>query len=633
MKTRLLLFSISFLCSFFHSYGQNKRVTENEYFEYFKLPRELLYVHLNKTTFLTGEEIWFKGYSYDQKNQLSAKATTNINIGIYDHTGKQLKKALFLAKNGITKGSILLDSTFVSGTYYLKAQTNWMKNFKENNAYIQKIKIISQKEAKKNTLNSKEHFDFQILPEGGHIIANTKNNIGFKVADAKGRGFFVSGIVYDESQQQVSTFKSNQFGMGKFLFHPKADQKYTAEIQLENGSILTKTLPSIKKRGISMILNNPFLDKVIISFNTNTETLSTNRSKKYKILIHQNGNLKTIPLSFDNTTQKSISILKKDLFKGTNTITVLDNNGNPILERIFFNDYFLKKTNINISKLNTINDSILVSINELNLNARKNISISILPEMTKSYNPSHNILSSFYLKPYIKGVVQNPQYYFQNMNRKKKNELDILLLTQGWSRYDWKDIFHNKPRKTNHFENGITINGKVNKPSSGIDRLFLYGTKHHSAQFIPLDKNQQFSIANFFLEEDEEIRFSYISKKGIFKKPNMYLRFSVSNKEDQISEVFLNTIQPLNNTSSNFSLPKNFFLDDTEKLEEVVIEKKRDNRYKDPILINGTVTQITLEEYKRFPNITDFIQYNGYDVSESLGRVFITSRRRLRVEV
>ncbi|WP_420575019.1 hypothetical protein [Kordia sp.] len=625
MKYKYLLLYF-FLINTLPIFSQQKAI-EDEYAAYFTLPREALYVHLNKTTYFQGEEIWFKGYALDQKNQLTSKATTNINVGIYDADGKQVKNTLFQAKDGVAKGNILIDSTYTSGTYYLKAETNWMKNFKENNAFIQKIEVITAEEAKKITIEKEEQYDFQFLPEGGHMVVDTKNNIGFKVVNEEGKGVIASGIIYDESKKEITTFKGNTIGLGKFIFIPETNQKYTAEITLESGKTITQALPKAKEKGISMIVNNPFPDKIIINFNTNAATLAANPTKQYKVLVHQNGKLKTIALSFQNTTEKAISIPKKELFKGINTITVFDDANTPILERLFFNDFFVKKTNLNVSKLNTVNDSILLSINETQLQSNANLSISVLPELTKSYNPDHNIVSNFYLKPHIKSAVENPQYYFQNMNRKKKYELDILLLTQGWSRYNWKNIFEEKPNGFNRFETGILIEGTVNRPKSDIDRLFLYATKNHSAQFIELDKNKKFKIANFFLEEGEEIRFSYMTKKGLFRKPSLYLRFSVANGKDKISETTLLENATIQSNSANFQLPENFFYDDSEQLDAVVINAEKEKKEKDPILINGKVTQITEVEYARYLNITDFIQNNGYEVSETLGRVAIFTRR------
>ncbi|WP_430411684.1 hypothetical protein [Kordia sp.] len=631
MKRTLPLLPFFVLLFSFSMFSQTENAAENSYTEYFKLPRETIFLHLNKTTYLSGEEIWFKGYAYDQKNQLTSKATTNFNIGIYDADGKEVKKALFKGENGVTKGNFAIDSTFVSGTYYIKASTNWMKNFNDDGAYIQKIKVFKDKIIADKTTVSNNEYDFQFLPEGGHIVMNTKNNVGFKVTDASGKGVVATGSIFNENNEEVAKFKSNALGLGKFLFQPKSNQKYTSKITLTSGKTIEQALPTIKNQGIAVIMNNLFPDKAIITLHTNAETLKRFSNAEYKLLIHQSGKLKIVNFKFDAGVVKTITIPKKELFKGINTITLFDENEQPILERLFFNNSMLKKASVSVSKLKTDIDSIVLSVKELNLQTDANISISMLPEETESYAPTHTIISSFYLNPYLKGTIENPQYYFEKQDRKRAYELDILLLTQGWSKYNWNAVFRKTPKKLYGFENGIIVNGKVNFPTSGIDKLFLYATKNHPAQFIPLNEDQSFNINNFYLEKDEKIRFSYVDKSGVFKKPSMYVTFSITNKEDNLSEIITSKkIETSHTITSNFDLPEKFFLKESIKLEAVVLKTKKKTKVEDdPISINGKLKTITLKEYHQYPFITDYIQNNGYRVIEDFGEVSITKRNRL----
>jgi hypothetical protein len=213
------------------------------------------------------------------------------------------------------------------------------------------------------------------------------------------------------------------------------------------------------------------------------------------------------------------------------------------------------------------------------------------------------------------------------MDRKKKYALDILLRTQGWSRYDWEDISGTKPNALNRFENGITISGRVNRPASGVKRIFLYTTKNHPAKFIDLDKDQKFELSGLFLEEDEEVRFSYISTKGTFERPSMYLRFLVTTKEDKISEGFLSEVENIATTTADFTIPKDFFYEKAEALDEVVLKgEKKKKEYKDAFLLNPEVTEITMEEYTRYLDLVQFLNFNGFNASENMGRVSISSR-------
>ena len=59
-----------------------------------------------------------------------------------------------------------------------------MKNFKEDNSYLQKITIINEGSLNKiNQIN--DNFDFQLFPEGGHLLANTYNKIGILIFQVK----------------------------------------------------------------------------------------------------------------------------------------------------------------------------------------------------------------------------------------------------------------------------------------------------------------------------------------------------------------------------------------------------------------------------------------------------------------
>ena len=640
MKKKLvffLLFTVTLTSSI--SFGQQKNTVEDNYLEYFKLPRESLFLHTNKTTFLPGENIWFKAYAYDRKNNLSSKATTNIYLGIYDASGNQLDKKLYLAKEGAAVGNFAIDSTYASGDYFLKISTNWMKNFKEDDSYIQKIKIINPqlkgKEIKKT--NDKE-YDFQFLPEGGHILYGVKNTIGIKAINDSGKGTSSIGSILNSKNEEVASFKSNFLGIGKFSFIPLKGESYKAKITLDNGKKFEKSIEGIKENGIAISVNNINSDKTIITLSTNEESFNKIKNKSYKLLLHKDGKVKSIPVTF-NSNKELIAIAVEDLFRGVNTVTLFDDGNRPLLERMFFNNSIIKDFNLSITKTGSDIDSLIYQITSNNFNNGEilNMSISVLPSETKSYNQDHTIVSAFYLKPYLKGTIENPQYYFSNISRKKKFELDVLLLTQGWSRYSWNNIFISQPKPSFDFENGIAVNGFINKKVEKISSLLLYPTKQNKSTFINIDNEGKFNLKNFYPEVNEEIRFSYYGKKGKMKRPNMNLSFIKFMDIDEVKVSDYKSFLSFYNDKNE--IPEQFFIDDSyEELDEIRIKtdlrKKLSKELRDPILVNGRITKITEEDVNRYPNITDFIVNNGFDVLlgdgviTPLGQVLIQSRSR-----
>ena len=96
--------------------------------------------------------------------------------------------------------------------------------------------------------------------------------------------------------------------------------------------------------------------------------------------------------------------------------------------------------NIVVSEINKQIDSTVVVLKTNPILKGVNLSVSVLPSSTSAYTSDNNIISKFLFNPYIKGDIENPWYYFDNTDREKNHDLDLLLLTQGWSKYSWINI-------------------------------------------------------------------------------------------------------------------------------------------------------------------------------------------------
>ena len=102
MKKSLLL--ILFLV-FFSGIAQNN--LDEKLINYFKLDRENIHLHLNKTIYLTNETIWFKGYVIEKKASKLNFLTTNVHVRLLDATKKEIFNKLFYASNGTIIESLI----------------------------------------------------------------------------------------------------------------------------------------------------------------------------------------------------------------------------------------------------------------------------------------------------------------------------------------------------------------------------------------------------------------------------------------------------------------------------------------------------------------------------------------------
>lgn len=634
LNTFVFLLAIWSISSFPQSTKEPNPVI-NSFNEFTKTPREIAYAHLNKSVYIKGETLAFSVYIFDKSEKKTSQLTTNLYCSISDDKGKTIKSKMLLVSNGEANGSFFVDSLFTSGNYTFKAYTNWMKNFDEQNFYIESIKVIDP-EIESNIVPKviSSNLDAQFLPEGGHLLANAENTIGIVIKDSLGFGVpFVEGRLLNSKDEVINTFTVNQFGIGKFSFIPKADELYKAIIDFE-GTQQVFNLDLVETLGIALSLND-LNDKIILRFATNRNTLKSIRDKPYKLTIHNGSEIKTVSIVFNDSLEITRLINYDDLFTGINIFTLFDEKNAPLLERLFF-----KYDGIQLIKTGELTfkkdkDSTVVSIpfKEIDTSYINKFSVSVLPEGTKSYSHHHNIISYLYLQPYIKGYIENAQYYFTDITRKKKYELDNLLLTQGWSSYDWNNVFNNPSKTDYNFENGIDFIAQVDETKTG--KFILYPISNDGLEIFNVnDTIQTFEKNGLFPFDGETLKLSEIRKNRSAKKSEISAQFFPSKIPDLEKYIDIlplkekvyfnsNTSQPLLETSWT----------DFEQLDEVIItvdkEQERIEKLKNSTFL-GHVDVLNQTTRKAYLTFTDYIRTKGFrTIIDGKGKLTIYSNRGL----
>ncbi|CAM1351933.1 hypothetical protein [Tenacibaculum insulae] len=600
--------------------SQKNKTIDTAYVSYFQNTRETPYLHLNKTSFLKGEEIWFQAYVIEQNSKKLHKTTSNLYVSLFNDQ-KQIKDQFLIhIKNGIGRGSIVLDSTFTEGNYYIKASTNWMKNFKESNSYNQKIKIISSIKKEKKLIEEKEFYEFKIFPEGGHILESTINNLGILIKDKNGEGVKIkSGNIKNKSKKIIANFKTNFFGLGNVNFFFKKNENYVFEATLENGVIIKATSQKAKKNGITLRVVNSNPNFLSINLKTNKNSLPKLTQSDITVFIHNTNKYKKFNVKFNVKSHKyALLINKKELPVGLNTITVFNNN-KPILERlIFINNKSL------FSKIETKNTAINSDSLEVNLknttNETTHVSASFLPLITKAYTPQNSIVTSAFFKPFIKGDIQNFNYYFTEINQKKLRELDLLLITQGWTKYKWNDIFNNKPKTNFIFENGINITLKSNAKSK--NPVLMYSPENNILREIKSLK-APYLLKNTFVKKNSIVKFGVKSHGNIFETTPI-----LSYSKNSLKET-LNYDHKTKNSELDYSSFK-YLPNDFEFLNEVIVKankrKTESNVFQATTLFNSFKMKDIM--IRSGETVMDFVSYKTEKRLNNINGTRVTSPKK-----
>ncbi|QBA63158.1 hypothetical protein [Muriicola soli] len=408
---------------------------------YSELPREVVFVHLNKSVYIKGEGIGFKAYVLEKGSKKRSLETKNLYCVIQDSLGRDVKKQLIRIENGVGSGLIRLDSTFTTGSYRFKAYTNWMRNFSEPNYFEQNLTIIDPDKTEEIVAEEKElQIDAQFLPESGHALVGVNAIYGVVIKDEKGFGFpFLEGKVEDTAGKVVAIFKLNSFGIGRFALIPKQGTNYFATFRINNQDFKIP-VDYIEKQGVSCTVQD-LRDKLglIINARLNEER---QKNQRFLLSIHNGDSIKAVDISFAEQQQVIKVFPKKDLYPGINVFTLFNQAGTPVFERLYFNHEGIVTHEITRPEHSFDNDSIQVSFSVKGIDPKywNSLSVSVLPEKTEAYKGHHNLPSYTLLTPYLRGPVENAAYYFTDQTPRKAYELDNLLLTQGWSSYQWNTI-------------------------------------------------------------------------------------------------------------------------------------------------------------------------------------------------
>lgn len=425
-------------------------------------PQEKLFIHTDKDQYITGEIIWFKAYCVNASGNILADLSKVAYIDILDHNNKPISQSKISLKSGTGNGSIQVPSTLVNGSYKLRAYTKWMQNFGPDLFFEKQINLLNTLSSPEAAKKVSSEQDLRFFPEGGDMIEGIPANIGFKVVGADGLGIDIKGVIVNQKNDTVAQFQTLKFGIGRFTFTPMPNQTYKAVASSTHKEIIIKELPAAKKTGYAMSLADDGGEQLNL-------TISSNLNTQRVFLFVHNGKQTTVAENLSLTNGKSqLRIDKKKLGEGISHLTVFNENGQAVSERLYFkmpqqqlkieasSDFMQygtrKKVNVHLSLKDEQNQP--QSAN-LSLSVRRIDSLQAMSET--------DIMSYLWLSSELKGHIESPAYYFLQNDKDSRQALDNLLLTQGWRRFKWDEVLKAKTPSFTFLPevNGHLITGKI----------------------------------------------------------------------------------------------------------------------------------------------------------------------------
>ncbi len=310
--------------------------------------------------------------------------------------------------------------------------------------------------------------DVQFFPESGDLVNGIRSKVAFKAVGADGLGVAVKGSIFNSDKVETTKINTQHLGMGIFAMTPESGKTYTARITFPDGSEKSFDLPKASEQGFNLSINNADPEFINLRISVSNETFKQKQNTDIMVVGQSAGEAYYTAKSKLESQSFSARIPKSRFPSGIAQFTLFTQEGEPLNERIVFiqNSDLL---NIAVASPETTSPRQKVDLNFTAINKAKapvvgSFSVSVTDEtkVPVDENKENTIISNLLLTSDIKGYVEQPGYYFNQVNEKTQADLDVLMLTQGYRRFAWRMILGNSfPQLTFQPEQSMLISGTV----------------------------------------------------------------------------------------------------------------------------------------------------------------------------
>lgn len=490
--------------------GQTEKVIQNQLTQYSaQTLQEKLFVHIDRPFYLVGETIWFKVYAIDGASHQPLNLSKVAYIELLDRENNPVVQAKLSLVDAKGNGAVVLPASLNSGYYVLRAYTNWMKNFSADYYFEKQLTVINPFGYLPTPSKDKReaNYEVQFFPEGGTLVENVESKVAFKVNALDGKGIDCLGGVVNQKSDTVVRFSSLKFGIGSFVFTPMPGDTYRAIIKDKMGNVVAShPLPAIKPYGyVVRVSESGDQLQAIVS------TAGVPLQKMY-ILVHTRQVTKYVGSQFLSSGKAMFFIDKKVLGDGISHITIFDEEKRPVAERLYFKRPTQKLViDANLDKKQyTPREKIDLTVStKSTLTSDLSLSVYLLDSLQT--NDHLDIDSYTWLVSDLKGKIESPQYYFQSEGVETDQAIDNLMLTHGWSRFKWEEVWKGPkqdytfvPEYGGHFITGKVFQTKTGLPAKNIN-VFLAAPDRYVQLFIARSDslgNIRFEVKNFWGAKD-----------------------------------------------------------------------------------------------------------------------------------
>ena len=457
------------------------------------MQQERVYLHFDNTAYYLGETMWFKAYvSFGADNRPSTLSKV-LYVELVAPEGYVVEtKKYKIGDDGSCHGEFELKPLMLSGYYEVRAYTRYMLNWDKSAIFSRVFPVFDKVNADnwdfKNMLDRRRGFSsngkwisaelpeasLEFFPEGGNLVTGIESRVAYELRGENGL-FGEEKITILENGKPLLETTPSHMGKGSFVITPKEGARYRAEVTMTNSKEKQKrhkfNLPEAKKEGIVMSVKDDG-GNITVDIRNN---FSDNMELGF-VLLHR-GTMGYYKKFNTATGNRSFTFAKDSLREGVNRAVIFADSITPLAERHFFitHEELLQSDNRTVKLNVTANgsqpgDAMLSPHQKVTIKVSRDdgkpitgdsdLSLTVsdaIGKQTTSY--SHNLYTYMLLGSELKGYIPDAAQYFDPDNANRHKQLDLVMLTHGWTSYDWSKLTRTAIADMQPIERGITIKG------------------------------------------------------------------------------------------------------------------------------------------------------------------------------
>jgi len=332
----LLLLTISYRFAF----SQNEPVMLGENL------KEQIVVFTDRDLYLTGEQIWFSAFVKVGDSLSSTQLSEILYVELFDNNNVAINSLKFRINSSLVKGAVNIPKEIVSGNYYLRVYTKFLRNYSVNDFPCLTVKIINPLISLPEEKVIVENVGVEIFPEGGSFIENTNNNVSIRIPEKLVDQISTIDIV-DFNNRVISKCEIFSSGLGYFNIIPLDGVVYKLKINKQDGGVEYLPFPKLLRKDMS-IISDVDRDGLRIRIYLNPKRIDENQI--FEMVLINSGGEKIFTEHFNFKENEYETFIPENRLSNGVNVVVVKNKGNKVIN---YTLNYIKKSKVPIIQIST----------------------------------------------------------------------------------------------------------------------------------------------------------------------------------------------------------------------------------------------------------------------------------------